>query len=108
MECDKDLIIKYQILLENEKRRLMTGQYFNLTDKQNNRFRIVESQTTPAECDKEKCVTNLPPDNESTKISTTILNKQIVPKVEPKTTKIVQCESNLNKEVRFCFCIVMY
>lgn len=47
MECDKnyqDLIKKYQILLENEKRRLTPVNNFNLTEKneKNNSETIVE------------------------------------------------------------------
>jgi len=79
----EDLIIKYQSLLENEKRRL-TATNFNSTEK--NEFEISEFQTA-TKCTDPIIVTNSLPNKTSPEKLSNILSKQeTVPKA-PKDTK---------------------
>lgn len=104
MESDRDLIIKYQALLENEKRRLHVGR-FNSTDLAE-KFENGEEESLIAECNRNIIDTSFVPHNESPEKSTTELDKQeIVPNVPIKT----KWDINSNKErvsyffFNFCF-----
>lgn len=88
MDSDQDLIIKYQILLENEKRRLAVAN-FNPTEK--NEFEITEFQPS-TECSDPKIGIN---NTKSPQKSTNVLTKEEIVPIVPKST---ECEIHSNKQ----------
>lgn len=90
MESDEDFITKYQILLENEKRRLTVENFIT----ENNELDISEFQTT-TECTDPKIVTILRPSIESPEKSTNVVGKQETVSIIQKNTKY---ENNSNEQ----------